>query len=179
MSRSVPEVALMPRLLRMISSSSGMMWVEWNSALENLSSDSKAFFTTGLVVEQMDKAIRTSPRWRLVSLKLEVLFLIFRIGSRTVGAMRSTSSGIRQMVLRAFKNVEEVGERKSVLRPTMYFLPILRQALGRLPEWRRFSAAMPATRRSFSEMFSSFMSNLMRSGTSGVTAPFLRSTRAR
>ena len=62
-------------------------------------------------MEQIDRAMRTSPSLRYGSLKLLVLFLISRMGSRTAGAMRSTSSGMRLRALRAFKIVLEMGER--------------------------------------------------------------------
>lgn len=63
-SISVPQVALMPRFDKMTISSSGIMCVQWNSLPASLSIDSRAFFAIGLVVEQIDKAIRTSPSFK-------------------------------------------------------------------------------------------------------------------
>ena len=63
-SSSVPEVALMPRLLKIIISSSGMRWVEWSSVPVSLSRFSRIFLTTGLVVEQIERAIKTSFKFR-------------------------------------------------------------------------------------------------------------------
>ena len=64
MSISASQVALMPRLDRITSSSSEIMWVQWSSAPFNLSRVSRAFLTIGFVVEQIDRAIRTSPSLR-------------------------------------------------------------------------------------------------------------------
>ena len=63
-SISVPQVALMPRLLKTTISSSVIMWVEWSSADSSLLRFSRTFFTIGFVVEQMERARRTSPSFR-------------------------------------------------------------------------------------------------------------------
>ena len=135
--------------------------------------------TTGLVVEQMERAIRTSPSLRYDSSKLEVLFLISKIGFKIAGAIKSTSSGMWLIVLRAFRMVEEMGDKMSVLRPVINCLPIWIQALGRLLAESCFSFALMATLRSSSVRPSSFMSSLIRSGASGGKVPFLRSALAR
>ena len=44
----------------MTISLSDSMWVEWSSVLESLGRVSRAFLATGLVVEQIERAIRTS-----------------------------------------------------------------------------------------------------------------------
>ena len=54
----------MPRLLKIIISSSGMRWVEWSSVPVSLSRFSRIFLTTGLVVEQIERAIKTSFKFR-------------------------------------------------------------------------------------------------------------------
>ncbi len=109
----------MPRLLRVTSSLSLIICVEWSSAPWSLSRLSRAFLAMGLVDEQIDKAIRTSLRLRWVSLKLDILFLISRMGSRTAGAIKSTSSGILVRALRVLSIVAEIGVRLVVLRPVI------------------------------------------------------------
>ena len=89
------------------------------------------------------------------------------------------SSGILEIDLIALSIVLETGERLVVFLPTTYFLPALIQALGNPPESVRFLAASIATVRSSSEISNSFISNLMRSGTTSSTAPFFKSTNAR
>ena len=54
----------MPRFIRVIISLSDSMWVEWSSVSASLGRVSRAFLATGLVVEQMERAMRTSLRSR-------------------------------------------------------------------------------------------------------------------